>query len=65
MESLRKEKDLGELRFTFLLLFVSTQTKETEPTLALDGFNGMEVPLRRRFHQPGAYLYSVVCGCSF
>lgn len=45
MESLRKEKDLEELRFTSLLLFVSTRTKETEPSLALGHFNGIEVQL--------------------
>lgn len=44
MESLRKEKDLEELRFTSFL-FVSTRTKETEPSLALSHFNGIEVQL--------------------
>lgn len=43
MESLRKEKDLEELRFTSLLLFVSTWTKETESSLALSCVNGTEV----------------------
>lgn len=42
MESLRKEKDLEELRFTSLL-FVSTWTKETESSLALSRINGTEV----------------------
>lgn len=40
MESLRKEKALEELRFTFLL-FVSTDKGNRE--LALSGLNGMEV----------------------
>lgn len=41
MESLRKEKALEELRFTFLLLFVSTDKGNRE--LALSGLKGMEV----------------------
>lgn len=65
MASVRKEKDLEELRFTFLLLFVSAQTKETEPSLALSLLNGIAVQIQKCFHQPGYYLHSVVFGCCF